>query len=444
MVPMGYDMELNNDINSIISELEKIAVAKNNLQIQIENLVSEQKMLEEKELNLNKRLNSLRDQLYKDRIVAANPSIKEGSLYYNGYNSGYEDERWKAKKELILKRDNYKCQMCNGIAQEVHHINYWAGYGVYVGEEVWKSPNMNLVSLCHSCHSEFDKTYCKHTIFIPSVHPIKISKPIIFAKDKEIENPSWREVSIWLRKMRMYYNDDIEKNLYLVLLAPEYTVLGREILFGHPKCGLNELEKVKLSYRYQKRNSLLHIIDNIKEYGEICPSTKKNVDYLISELVPILDNCVRPSFGIIPIASRNKKRGYYISLFDISNNGIVKVWDLSSAEEYIKSTGKEPNKLAILYAIKYVYELHIETGLSVYDLPIFPNDNNGSLPLYSRYAMEEWKHSLLDEGIDKMMKEIAETIDFSEFYLCHEWNTEEWGDIPTLRLRATQKKAKSI
>ena len=64
----------------------------------------------------------------------------------------YKDKRWKKKRELILKRDNYLCRECKRYgkttqANTVHHVMPVERHPEY------KWSNNNLISLCHECHN---------------------------------------------------------------------------------------------------------------------------------------------------------------------------------------------------------------------------------------------------------------------------------------------------
>lgn len=65
----------------------------------------------------------------------------------------YNLPRWKRKRERILRRDGYKCQMCkrygrNTDATTVHHVKHVDEYP----ELAWEDGN--LVSLCAACHDK--------------------------------------------------------------------------------------------------------------------------------------------------------------------------------------------------------------------------------------------------------------------------------------------------
>lgn len=55
-----------------------------------------------------------------------------------------KSERWKIKRRMVLRRDNWKCVYCGAPASDVHHLKY----AVRIGRE----PIDWLVSVCRSCH----------------------------------------------------------------------------------------------------------------------------------------------------------------------------------------------------------------------------------------------------------------------------------------------------
>ena len=64
------------------------------------------------------------------------------------------DDRWKRKRDIILKRDNYTCQHC-GLKHnlQVHHLIYKVG-----GVPPWEYRNSDLITLCVNCHTEVHRT----------------------------------------------------------------------------------------------------------------------------------------------------------------------------------------------------------------------------------------------------------------------------------------------
>lgn len=65
----------------------------------------------------------------------------------------YESERWRVKRENILRRDGYECQNCKRYgrhvqATEVHHIKHLED------RPELAFTNSNLISLCKGCHNK--------------------------------------------------------------------------------------------------------------------------------------------------------------------------------------------------------------------------------------------------------------------------------------------------
>ena len=54
--------------------------------------------------------------------------------------------KWKAKRQMVLERDNFRCRKCGtGKNLDVHHITY---------EHLGNEPLDDLVTLCRCCHEE--------------------------------------------------------------------------------------------------------------------------------------------------------------------------------------------------------------------------------------------------------------------------------------------------
>ena len=64
-------------------------------------------------------------------------------IYYKKYYDYINSEEWQELRQKILKRDGYKCQICNKSANHVHHLTYVHFTKEYMFE---------LVSLCEMCH----------------------------------------------------------------------------------------------------------------------------------------------------------------------------------------------------------------------------------------------------------------------------------------------------
>ena len=63
--------------------------------------------------------------------------------YYR--NDYLKSEAWMRKRYVVMKRDNWRCVYCGGLASQVHHKKY-AKYNI------GKEPIDWLVSVCKSCH----------------------------------------------------------------------------------------------------------------------------------------------------------------------------------------------------------------------------------------------------------------------------------------------------
>ena len=73
-----------------------------------------------------------------------------------GWNKNKEYEQyihsgaWRAKANKRLEQDQFKCCVCGGPAEEVHHLTY----------ENFRNEKMeDIVSLCHTCHLKAEEIY---------------------------------------------------------------------------------------------------------------------------------------------------------------------------------------------------------------------------------------------------------------------------------------------
>lgn len=107
----------------------------------------------EKEIEFVKSILPIRNLVLEtgtfDPHLMKNPDLYNPDYRHWGYQKGanYGFENTKAK---VLNRDNYTCQHCKGKKKdsklEVHHIIYRSNGGA--------DEEDNLVTLCHSCHSD--------------------------------------------------------------------------------------------------------------------------------------------------------------------------------------------------------------------------------------------------------------------------------------------------
>ena len=73
------------------------------------------------------------------------------TLNYSSYYEYLKSDDWKRIRNLVLKRDNYKCRICKNRATQVHHKRYF--------QKVLTGKNIGyLVSICSDCHTfiEYD------------------------------------------------------------------------------------------------------------------------------------------------------------------------------------------------------------------------------------------------------------------------------------------------
>ncbi|MCI8336964.1 MAG: HNH endonuclease [Peptococcaceae bacterium] len=61
----------------------------------------------------------------------------------------YNSKEWKQIRQFVLMRDNYLCQQCGAVAEEVHHINHVTQENINLKETHCQG---NLISLCRNCH----------------------------------------------------------------------------------------------------------------------------------------------------------------------------------------------------------------------------------------------------------------------------------------------------
>lgn len=382
------------------------------------------------------------NQLKATRYASANP--QRNRSYNSSNQQKYSNPLWLSKKEIVLKRDGYKCRICGSTATEVHHIDYKDENGNYVKDEIWLSPFSHLISLCSECHAKFKGTNCDDYIFIISEPPILLSKKReCYRTDFELVNPNWNEVYYKLRYFYMGHDYSQERSLLLIVLNPEATKAGRELLRLQEKEGLNELDKYMLIHRFDGVvNSSINELLNLQEKY---PSTKRNCSFIINKISPLIElSKKRPQKGIIHYNSKSKTNGYFITLYDIESRAFVESIDMSNCPEYCRCNNNDYKFFSQFFAIEYVMNRCKETGEKTYDLPIFPNDPNGDLSyIDNKTVLNDISERVKDKNLYiRLKKSIIDKIDFSNFYLYTDWKYNAWGDIPTKQFRGTKIKKK--
>lgn len=86
-----------------------------------------------------------RKRFFERRARAADAEREaKQSAWWEMYNEYLDSEKWKAKRERVLQRDDWMCQAClKRQADEVHHLTY---------EHVFNEPLFDLISICSVCH----------------------------------------------------------------------------------------------------------------------------------------------------------------------------------------------------------------------------------------------------------------------------------------------------
>lgn len=74
---------------------------------------------------------------------------KPNKMTKKEYDKALKSPQWKAKRKVILERDNYTCTKC-GCKDNLHvHHTY------YLSDKMpWEVPNSCLITLCRVCHKK--------------------------------------------------------------------------------------------------------------------------------------------------------------------------------------------------------------------------------------------------------------------------------------------------
>jgi hypothetical protein len=66
----------------------------------------------------------------------------------NEFLDQYKDPRWQKKRLEIMKRDEFRCQVCGEkeITLNVHHRIY------FNDKKIWEYEDNHLITLCENCH----------------------------------------------------------------------------------------------------------------------------------------------------------------------------------------------------------------------------------------------------------------------------------------------------
>lgn len=87
----------------------------------------------------------------------------------HSYKEHLFDKRWRSKRELILERDNHRCQCCGETKNlVVHHKQY---HITREGKKLlpWMYDDKYLVTLCEACHRKGHSHYDIPVKYVDSV-----------------------------------------------------------------------------------------------------------------------------------------------------------------------------------------------------------------------------------------------------------------------------------
>ena len=97
--------------------------------------------------------------------------------------------KWKAKRQMVLERDNFRCRKCGtGKNLDVHHITY---------EHIGNEPIDDLVTLCRECHESVHYGDIKKAKF----GLLKDVRELLFAVMDEVYG-NGKDVSKWSKKAK--------------------------------------------------------------------------------------------------------------------------------------------------------------------------------------------------------------------------------------------------
>lgn len=95
---------------------------------------------------INDDIRSIRNEFNSEVRKELNAIQNESA--WKEYSDYLNSDKWKRKREAVLKRDNNLCQAClSSQATEVHHLHY---------ENIYDEPLFDLVSLCKRCHDKIE------------------------------------------------------------------------------------------------------------------------------------------------------------------------------------------------------------------------------------------------------------------------------------------------
>ena len=106
-----------------------------------------------------KRRKNVNIPTHKNPIKNIDNDKYKPTTWKDSYREDLNDERWKRKREKILKRDGYKCRWCGSIDELRVHHKYYNKYPDGSRARAWDYPDDVLMVLCDDCHKKYHKNH---------------------------------------------------------------------------------------------------------------------------------------------------------------------------------------------------------------------------------------------------------------------------------------------
>lgn len=138
------------------------------------------------------------------------------------YKEQLLQREWKKKREEILFRDRYRCQVCLGETRlEVHHRNY------HNYRYAWECSSYDLITLCHNCHDLFEYNkrksgYCNYEIDIPDRVNHKNTKDFKYFNSFDFNELENKIIDYINRNNINYYKVYLDSNIFFMKQTKGY------------------------------------------------------------------------------------------------------------------------------------------------------------------------------------------------------------------------------
>ena len=97
--------------------------------------------------DIDQGIRNLIEQFYSS--VRSQLKAIENESAWKEYSDYLNSDKWKRKREAVLKRDQNTCQAClSNQATEIHHLHY---------ENIYDEPLFDLISVCKRCHEKIEE-----------------------------------------------------------------------------------------------------------------------------------------------------------------------------------------------------------------------------------------------------------------------------------------------